>query len=171
MNCCTSLWNDLMLRDGKRLNQSRAGPFRLEWNTLHITASLSDWGMQVGIMACLKEWPLFSPRLHLFDRLLQSAFASFSSVGTLLSLVPSIPLVLYGWSVLASAVGVRTALNASSSCLLIYLDSNDHVQVDYGVYRDENFMKIEQHKRDSGDDKYININAPIKHLWEKRSAL
>ncbi|KAF3457877.1 hypothetical protein FNV43_RR02537 [Rhamnella rubrinervis] len=50
------------------------------------------------------------------------------------------------------------------------LDSNDHVQVDYGVF-DKNNMSIEQLNKDGGDDKYININAPIQHLWEKRSAL
>ncbi|KAF3457897.1 hypothetical protein FNV43_RR02557 [Rhamnella rubrinervis] len=50
------------------------------------------------------------------------------------------------------------------------LDSKDHVQVDYRV-DDENNMNIEQVKEDGGDDEYININAPIQHLWEKRSAL
>ncbi|KAF3457903.1 hypothetical protein FNV43_RR02563 [Rhamnella rubrinervis] len=49
------------------------------------------------------------------------------------------------------------------------LDSNDHVRVDYEV-NDDSVMKIEQVKEDGGDDKYININAPIQHLWEKRSA-
>ncbi|KAF3457900.1 hypothetical protein FNV43_RR02560 [Rhamnella rubrinervis] len=53
------------------------------------------------------------------------------------------------------------------------LNSNDHVKVDYGVFDDDedNNTNIEQVNEDGGDDKYININAPIQHMWEKRSAL
>ncbi|KAF3457880.1 hypothetical protein FNV43_RR02540 [Rhamnella rubrinervis] len=51
------------------------------------------------------------------------------------------------------------------------LDSNDHVQVDYRVFDCDNDMNIEQHKEDGGDDKYININVPIQHLWETGFAL
>ncbi|KAF3457797.1 hypothetical protein FNV43_RR02456 [Rhamnella rubrinervis] len=51
------------------------------------------------------------------------------------------------------------------------LDSNDHVQVDYRLFDGDNDMNIEQHKENGGDDKYININVPIQHLWETGFAL
>ncbi|KAF3456086.1 hypothetical protein FNV43_RR00729 [Rhamnella rubrinervis] len=36
------------------------------------------------------------------------------------------------------------------------LDSNDHVQVDYGVHDKYNTMNIEQRKEDGGDDKFFH---------------